>query len=209
MKRRFTLADLPAAEYSFPVVGLEDNKDLKIRRNYWYVTAPTVYKIFEEVILKILKLVTDQRAATQVGIKAIILVGGFGQSTYLRERLEVHVGNSIPILQPENAWTAVVEGAVMKGLAQVNPERAAVMKVVDRKARKHYGFQLSVAYNNRVHAQLHDKTRWDGYNARWEVDVMQWFIKRVRCTEPQVSPFPDIPIPSSLTLFFLSCRAIL
>lgn len=130
-------------------------------------------------ILDILKLITDQRAAAQVAIKAIILVGGFGQSTYLRERLEAYTGGNIPVLQPENAWTAVVEGAVMKDPAKVNPERAAVMKVVDRKARKHYGFEFSVAYNHPVHAQLDHKKRWDGYNARWEAEVMQWFIKRV------------------------------
>lgn len=52
----------------------------------------------------------------------------------------------IPILQLENAWTEAIEGPVMKGLAEVNSlERAAAMKVVDRKARKHYGFELSVA----------------------------------------------------------------
>lgn len=54
----------------------------------------------------------------------------------------------------------------MKGLAQVNSERAAVMKVVDRKARKHYGFELSVAYNHLVNVQLDHRKRWDNYNAR-------------------------------------------
>lgn len=173
------MADLPDQQYTFPVHGLEDNKDLRIMRNNWTVTAPDVFRIFDGIILQVLKLVTDQRVATQVDIKAILLVGGFGQSMYLRERLEAHVGKGIPVLQPDNAWTAVVEGAVMKGLAQVVPERAAVMKVIDRKARKHYGFELSVAYNHGVHAQLESKRRWDNYHARWEVDVMQWFIRKV------------------------------
>lgn len=142
---------------------------MKIRRNHWFL----VFRIFDGIVLQVIRLVTDQRVATGVDIKAVLLVGGCGQSTYLRERLEAHMGPNIPVVQLQNAWTAVVEGAVMRGLAQVNPERASIVKVVDRKARKHYGFVLAVAYNPYMHGQIRSQRRWDNYNARWEVDVIQ------------------------------------
>lgn len=177
------MADLAAQEnYIFPVVGLTNNKSINVRQSKWFLSASEVFRIFDGIVLQVLKLVTDQRVATKVPIKAVLLVGGFGQSTYLQERLAAHMGADIPVLQTENAWTAVVKGAVLKGLAQVSPEKAAVMKVVDRKARKHYGFELAVPYTQHEHTALASKRRWDSYNAQWEVDVMQWFIKRVSAT---------------------------
>lgn len=171
---------MPGETYTFPVEGLEDNRALRIRRSRWTVTAPEVFRVFDSIILQVLKLVTDQRAATQVDVSAVFLVGGFGQSVYLQERLQTHLGERIQVIQPTNPWTAVVEGAVLKGLARVAPERDQVIKVVDRKARKHYGFELSVAYHHNLHGQIQDKKRWDTYTGQWEVDVMQWFIKKVR-----------------------------
>lgn len=144
------------------------------------MSANEVFRIFDGVVLEVLKLVTDQRAATQVGIKAVVLVGGFGQSTYLRERLEAHLGRDIPVLQPADAWTAVVQGAVLKGLAAVAPERASVMRVINRKARKHYGFELFMPYRQDLHAQIDHKKTWDLYSGQWQVSVMQWFLKKVK-----------------------------
>lgn len=174
------MADLPAETYTFPVVGLEDNRHLKIRRSRWTVTAPEVLRVFDGVVLQVLKLVADQRAATRVDVRAVFLVGGFGQSIYLQERLQAHLGERIRVLRPQNPWTAVVEGAVLRGLARVAPERDQVVKVVDRRARKHYGFLLSVPYDHNLHSELQNQRRWDSYDGQWVVSVMQWFVKKVR-----------------------------
>lgn len=182
VKRSFSLEHVhapPAAQATFPVVGLEDNKDLKVRSSKWTVAGPEILRVFEEVILQVLKLVTDQQVATQVDIKAVLLVGGFGQSAYLQERLRSELKNDIRILRPDNSWTAVVEGAVMRGLARVVPERKQNIKIVARKARRHYGFELAMIYSHHRHAEISHLKQFDHYSGQWEVMVMQWFIKKV------------------------------
>jgi hypothetical protein len=60
------------------------------------------------------------------------------------------LGDSVKVLQPVNAWTAVVRGAVLMGLARANSQLAQVA-LVSRRARKHYGLQLSTKFDAQVH----------------------------------------------------------
>lgn len=106
------------------------------------------------------------------------MVGGFGASNYLKERLRNAVNRSVQILQPPNAWLAVVQGAVMKGLAQSAPEQLTMVKIQNRKARKHYGTEWRVRYDEKLHASLRDKRHWCGLDGCWKVYTMEWFIKR-------------------------------
>lgn len=96
--------------------------------------------IFEPIILKVIDLVKGQMSATNKTIRAVLLVGGFGQNNYLKERLRSTLGSNVAVLQPPNAWTAVVRGAVMMGLANANSKYAAV-GIESRAARKHYGVE--------------------------------------------------------------------
>lgn len=172
------MADISTMTFEFDVTGLADNKSLHVRRSRWRLSGAEVFRIFDGVVLQILKLVTDQRAASQVEIKAIVLVGGLGQSVYLRERLQAHMGENFPILQPSNAWTAVVQGAVMKGLAEIGPNQGMIT-ILNRKARKHFGFELSVPFDPIIHNQIRSKRFWDSFYGYWAVTVMAWFIKKV------------------------------
>jgi hypothetical protein len=43
--------------------------------------------VFKPVVEHVIKLVWDQIQATNVKIKAVLLVGGFGQSSHLKDRL--------------------------------------------------------------------------------------------------------------------------
>lgn len=173
------MEDIPAGNFAFDAFGLSDNRDLNIRRSRWNVSATDVFRIFDGVVLQILKLVTDQQAACQTEVKAIVLVGGFGRSTYLRERLQAHVGMDIRILQPGNAWTAVVEGAVLKGLSEAVTADNQIT-ILNRKARKNFGFEVSNPFNHILHHSIAGKKRWDSYTGQDVVDVMQWFIRKVR-----------------------------
>lgn len=110
--------------------------------------------IFLPVIQDVIELVQGQIANTNatadITIRAVLLVGGFGQNQYLKEELRRAVGSTIEVLQPPNAWTAVVRGAVMMGLAR-SDEGLAKVKVGERRARKHYGIELAVTFREEDH----------------------------------------------------------
>ena len=105
--------------------------------------------VFEPVVMKIIELVKGQIKASEKRIRTVLLVGGFGQNNYLKERLRAALGG-VEVLQPPNAWTAVVRGAVMMGLSRANSKLASV-GVVSRAARKHYGIELGINYNSAIH----------------------------------------------------------
>ena len=190
VKRQFNLAAQPDDTYMIPVAGLPNNKELGITRGRFALKASDVRTIFEPVVLEVIKLVKDQISASGVPIKAVLLVGGFGASNYLKERLRNAIENEIEILQPPNAWQAVVQGAVMKGLALSAPDKLTTVRVQNRRARKHYGTEWRTRYDDKVHSKIRDKRHWCGLDGCYKVYTMEWFITRV--TYP--------PIPRLLTL---------
>jgi molecular chaperone DnaK (HSP70) len=132
------------------VPGIANNERLGIRRGRFTIKPAEMKGIFDPVIEKIIDLVKGQIKATNKKIRAVLLVGGFGQNIYLRERLTSNLSGSIQVLQPVNAWTAVVRGAVMMGLANTNSKLAAV-RMESRAARKHYGIELHFPFDPTKH----------------------------------------------------------
>lgn len=160
------------------------------------MTAAQIKEIFEPVIKEVCDLVQGQvdtlRAKGGV-VSGIILVGGFGQSDYLYQRLKQHFssaapppyterpthatanaldeGTSIEVMQPVYAWTAVVRGAVLRGLEG--------NMVISRKARMHYGTSYATVYDETKHSV--SERYWSPLWERWMVsDRMQWHIAKVR-----------------------------
>lgn len=104
-------------------------------------------KIFEPVIKDVLCLVEEQ---IRMGgpITAVILVGGFGQSQYLRDRLRSAVEKGVRVMQPDEGWVAVVKGAAIHGLSQVTPVGDSI---VSRVSRRSYGTCLMTKYDKAKH----------------------------------------------------------
>ncbi|OTB00589.1 hypothetical protein M426DRAFT_65582 [Hypoxylon sp. CI-4A] len=185
-KKRFNMNSLTTNElFTIPVPGLDRNVDLGItRRGRLQLRADEVHMFFEPDILRIIQLVKDQVAVANTPISKILLVGGYGASMYLRERLQLAIqgdlsmGKDIEVLQPPNSWTAVINGAVLKGISLANPVNYDVPVVKGRGGRKHYGYNLGVPFNDGVHDSLRSKRYWDGMKGMWRVAVMQWIIKR-------------------------------
>ncbi|RKK93544.1 hypothetical protein BFJ68_g15532 [Fusarium oxysporum] len=177
VKCQFALNVEPDETYNIPVAGLANNKSLGISRGRFALKASDVNKIFEPVVLEVIRLVKDQITASNVPVQAILLVGGFGSSNYLKERLRAAIDGSVRIMQPPNAWQAIVQGAVLKGLAQSSPD-CAVVKVENRKARKHYGTEWSVRWDEKSHGNLKSERYWCGLDGCYKVRVMEWFITR-------------------------------
>lgn len=74
-----------------------------IRKNKMTIPGSDVRDIFEPVVKEVLNLVTGQIKSAKRHIKAVILVGGFGQSAYLRDAIREEVKSSnVEVLQSPN-----------------------------------------------------------------------------------------------------------
>lgn len=191
VKRQFTINAAPDETFTIPVGGLANNKALGITRGRYALKASDLQTIFEPVVLEVIKLIKDQITASAVPIKAVLLVGGFGASNYLKERVRNSVDRRIQIMQPPNAWQAVVQGAVMKGLANSAPEQLTMVQVQNRKARKHYGTEWRTRFDEKLHSHLKSKRQWCGLDGCYKIYAMEWFIVRVRefrCSQLTAQP---------------------
>ncbi|XDG05262.1 hypothetical protein ABKA04_004877 [Annulohypoxylon sp. FPYF3050] len=129
IKRKFEMNALAQnRKFTIPVLGLGANPNIGIYRpGRLSLGSDQIHLFFEPDMIKITELVKDQIVMANVPIKKILLVGGYGSSIYLRERLQIAVRedksitHDIEILQSPNSWASVVRGAVMKGLSIVNP----------------------------------------------------------------------------------------
>jgi len=87
----------------FEVPGMKDNAKHGIRRGKMRLTGAELRTIFEPVVKEILDLVKGQIKATNSVVKAVLMVGGFGQNAYLRERIrEAIKGENIEVMQSPN-----------------------------------------------------------------------------------------------------------
>ena len=183
------------AEVNVPFPGLPDDEEAGLDCGFMIMKAAQIKEIFEPVVKEVCDLVQGQvDGIRQKGgiVSGIVLVGGFGQSNYLYTRLKSHFNTAAPppyserpthaqanalisngsveVMQPVNAWTAVVRGAVLRGLEG--------SMVVSRKARMHYGTSYATVYDEDKH-QVSERY-WSPLWERWMVsDRMQWHIAKV------------------------------
>ena len=76
-----------------------------------------------------------------------------------------------------NSWTAVVRGALMKGLASASPGSAKV-KISARSARKHYGFEIAKEF---IDFEYDDARKyWDPHAGFYRIYEIEWFILKVQ-----------------------------
>ncbi|PWY95394.1 actin-like ATPase domain-containing protein [Aspergillus sclerotioniger CBS 115572] len=127
-------------DYFIPVPGARDDPSIPIEGGLFYLSSDDIESIFEPVLRDVELLVAEQMEGIQkskLTPKAIILVGGFGSSNLLFHRLQ-EANPTVTVLQPPDAWSAVVSGAVYRGLDG--------NRVESRIARRHYGVEYSTPY---------------------------------------------------------------
>ncbi|KAI1093758.1 actin-like ATPase domain-containing protein [Rostrohypoxylon terebratum] len=195
VKRNFNEDEYQEVNVPFP--GLPDDDEARIDSGFLVMTADEIKGIFEPVVKEVCDLVQGQvdglRGKGGI-VSGIILVGGFGQSDYLYRRLKAHFTSAAPppyterpthavsaaaaldgngnieVMQPVYAWTAVVRGAVLRGLEG--------NMVISRKARMHYGTSYATVYDEEKHTV--SERYWSPLWERWMVsDRMQWHIAKV------------------------------
>ena len=98
-------------QFLIPVPGLADNAALGIKRNKLTLAGTEVRLIFEPVLNEVTKLVMGQLKASNKDVKAVLLVGGFGQSAYLRDSIRKEVKSAFSakteVIQPPNGYVQV------------------------------------------------------------------------------------------------------
>jgi hypothetical protein len=80
-----------------PSRGLQRSGKLRLSRR-------EVFAIFDPVVDEVVSLVTSQIRATKQKVKAVLLVGGFGQNTYLMDRIVASIGRDIKVMRPLNGY---------------------------------------------------------------------------------------------------------
>lgn len=77
------------------------NEAKGIRRGKYTMTVEDITAIFEPVVQDIIGLVLGQIRALKGSASKMLMVGGLGQSSYLRERIREAVPD-VEVLQPGN-----------------------------------------------------------------------------------------------------------
>ncbi|TWU72224.1 hypothetical protein ED733_003541 [Metarhizium rileyi] len=158
---------------NFPLADLWDDPEGDLVSNTWRMTGGDLKQIFEPLVKDILNLIELQVKEVEIkrpnsGISGIMLVGGFGSNIYLRERIKAHF-NGIEVLQPEDAWAAIVKGAALSKL----PQQAAVTSI---SSTKHYGTAAWSIYDPHRDAGQATQIQKDGSERVEKSSKMSWFI---------------------------------
>ncbi|KAK4937981.1 hypothetical protein LTR10_021470 [Elasticomyces elasticus] len=171
LKRKFTGDE---EKVVIRVPGLADDPAKGVRRQKLTIKGTVLKDLFKPVMTAITILIKGQLQQCK-DAKAVILVGGFGQSPYLRKCIGKVIGGNIEIMQPAYGWTAVVRGALIKSLHDAAPG-AARIGITTRRARRAYGLEVGRPYLAAKHRGLH---KWyHGYSGKWMVTEMKWFINK-------------------------------
>ncbi|KAL7936393.1 hypothetical protein V8C35DRAFT_295382 [Trichoderma chlorosporum] len=155
---------------SFPMAKLRNDLDRGLQSNCWLMKREDTKAIFDPIIQEILSLIDGQveGAKAKLGNKSpkyIFLVGGFGASLYLFQRV-VQRYPDIQILQPPEAWAAIAKGAALYRMSN-----QAI--VTSSSATRHYGVSLWDIYNeSRDRGQPTRKLRDD----ITRTEIMKWYI---------------------------------
>ncbi|KAH0612446.1 uncharacterized protein H6S33_010498 [Morchella sextelata] len=202
LKRNFTNAE-DDDEFVCTAGGLPDKPKAGIKRGEFTFTRKDMLGIFDPIIDRIVPLVQNQidlveaqHSGLRSPVSAILLVGGFGSSRYLYQRLqnELKTGkgsytSSPEILHPVHAWSAVARGA------------AHGIHISSRKARRHYGTLVHAVFVHGKHP-IENLEICEFTGRRLCTNVMNWFINygdQVSENAPiSITYYREVPLNASL-----------
>lgn len=177
-----------------PTVG--NLEDAGVYGGNFEISRLEMKALFDPVIDKIIRLIRDQVMAASVGpqqVNSILLVGGFGESEYLYQRVLKWASQyNVQVIQPREASTAIVRGAVMKGLEpKAGPDKTEVV----RRARRSYGVPTNQPFIEGKH--LEEDMYYDKETGhKLARNQISWFIRMVSARH-DVFPYPN---DTSLTI---------
>ena len=167
----------PMFQVSIP--GISTIPSAGVREGFFEVSREEMKSLFDPVVSKVLELIQEQIDTQQGKVKFILLVGGFGESEYLYLRIQDWAApQNIQVLQPRDAATAIVKGAVLRGLEKkvLNSPRSPK---VTRRARRSYGVVTCEIFDPEQHLES-DAIYEVGSKRKLAQLQVHWFIKAVR-----------------------------
>ncbi|ORY17048.1 hypothetical protein BCR34DRAFT_597140 [Clohesyomyces aquaticus] len=134
------------------------------------LTTENMLGLFQPVVVEILRLIGTQVAAVEKrgsNIEEIFLVGGFGESPYLKAELKKWCAErSIKYNNPWSCQEAIVKGAALRGLLGIKPTRDM--------SDHHYGYSISMPFREGIDDEAHSWTcPWEG---------TKWCRHRMECS---------------------------
>ncbi|KAK6543449.1 hypothetical protein TWF694_000196 [Orbilia ellipsospora] len=171
-------------------VHVEDDENAGIMDNELELTLQDLKDLFDPVVEETIKLVESQVNIVRATcgdnkLSTVFLVGGFGESQYLYQRLVEWAQQQNPplvVVNPSESWSAIMRGAVIHALQSRST-------VTSRRLRQHYGFACSLPFDNSEH-DITDATEcpFGGWYLR---DSVEWAAKRgEECESTREIKFP-------------------
>ncbi|TGZ77595.1 hypothetical protein EX30DRAFT_311070 [Ascodesmis nigricans] len=161
-------------EFEVSVPGVADDEKMGVESGFHVMKASDVQAIFDPIIDRCIALtrtqITSVRSQNQ-RVTAVLLVGGFGSSAYLRTRL-LASNLSVEVLQPTNAHTAIARGALLRGLDG--------SIVSTHRVRRWYGCSANDFFNSSTHdVACSLKKFWSTAEEDFLVPgYMTWYVKK-------------------------------
>ncbi|KAF2163638.1 hypothetical protein M409DRAFT_25826 [Zasmidium cellare ATCC 36951] len=138
------------------------------------LSGKDIKDVFDPTVEQVIGLVEQQRdmiRAQGKRLDRLVLVGGFGDSPYLYQRLKdwCQRNGGISAYCPEHPQAAIVTGAALRGLLNMSPE--------SKKCRKHYGCPIGMKFREGIDPK--DKLYYPHYG--WDAmcsNRMMWLVKK-------------------------------
>ncbi|KAF5965228.1 Hsp70 chaperone protein [Fusarium bulbicola] len=161
---------------------------LQVPNSQWYdgddneviITTEDMKSLFDPLIKQIIALLEQQIQATmtegKLEVKTICLVGGFGESVYLLNKLKEWCPPGIELLNPTRSWEAVCLGAALRGLD--GPI------VVKKKCRRHLGTKVAKPFREGIDDE--DDSYVDPFDGSKRIGgFMDWMVNRGEVITPE------------------------
>ena len=143
------------------------------------ITQDEMRSLFDPIIDQIVNLISAQVSKVSESpytVGSILLVGGFGESEYLYKRVNSWASQSgIQVIQPRDAATSIVRGAVMRGL---EPKEGPARTGIVRRARRSYGVAMKESFVPGKHLEC-DAIIDDPSGQKLARNQVSWFIRKV------------------------------
>lgn len=169
--------DQPTFYVNVPTVGTLEQ--VRVYGGNFEITQDEMRSLFDPIIDQVVNLIGAQVSKvleSSFTVTSILLVGGFGESEYLFKKVNSWASpQGMQVIQPKDAATSIVRGAVMRGLEpRLGPAKTGIV----RKARRSYGVAMKESFIAGKHLEI-DAIIDEPSGEKLARNQVSWFIRKV------------------------------